>query len=181
MSNLCLSKVGNHWLVLRIVCLLPIQCHAIIWTNAGDKIEWNFSIEKTTIFTQEIYIENIICKMVAILSQPQQFFFSFYQLLHFLQKLVPKGISLITHWGRVTHKYISIFLTIIGWDNGLLPGLCKAIIRTNAGILLIGPLGINFSEILIEILTISFKEMCLKVSSANWRRFCLSLNVIISL
>ena len=32
----------------------------------------------------------------------------------------------------------------------LLTGWCQAIIWTNAGILLIGPLGINFSEIFIE-------------------------------
>ena len=43
-------------------------------------------------------------------------------------------------------------LTIIGSDNGLSPERRQAIIWTNAGILLIGPLGTNFSEILIEIL-----------------------------
>ena len=35
-------------------------------------------------------------------------------------------------------------LTIIGSDNGLSPGRRQAIIWTNAGILLIGPLGTNF-------------------------------------
>ena len=45
-------------------------------------------------------------------------------------------------------------------------------------ILLIGPLGTNFSEILIEILAFSFKKMCLKLSSAKWRPFCLGLNVL---
>ena len=38
-------------------------------------------------------------------------------------------------------------------DNGLSPGRRKAIIWTNAGISLIGPLGTNFSEILTEIIT----------------------------
>ena len=42
-------------------------------------------------------------------------------------------------------------LTIIGSDNGLSPDRCLAFIRTNAGILLIGPFGTYFSEILIEI------------------------------
>ena len=42
-------------------------------------------------------------------------------------------------------------LTNIGADNGLSPGRHQAIIWTNAGILLIGRLGTNFSEILIEI------------------------------
>ena len=69
-------------------------------------------------------------------------------------------------------------LTIIGSDNGLSPGRRQAIIWTNAGILLIGPLGTNFSEILIEILTFSFKKMRLKMSSAKRRPFCLGLNVL---
>ena len=37
----------------------------------------------------------------------------------------------------------------IGSDNGLSPGRRQAIIWTNVGILLIEPLGTNFSEILI--------------------------------
>ena len=68
-------------------------------------------------------------------------------------------------------------LTIIGSDNGLLPGRRQAIIWTNTGILLIGPLGTNFIEILIGIQTFSFKKMHLKMSSAKWRPFCLGLNV----
>ena len=60
------------------------------------------------------------------------------------------SIHSLTHWGRVTNIYVSN-LTIIGSDNGLSPGRRQAIIWTNAGILLIGPLGTNFSEILIQI------------------------------
>ena len=86
-------------------------------------------------------------------------------------------ISPLTHWGRVTHKCVSK-QTIIGSDNGLSPGRRPAIIWTNAGILLIGTLGTNFSEILIEIRIFSFKKMGLKVSSAKWRPFCLGLNVL---
>ena len=70
----------------------------------------------------------------------------------------------LTHWGRET---------IIGSDNGLTPGRRQAIFWTNAGILLIGPLSTNFSEILIKISTFSFKKMRLKVSSAKWRPCCL--------
>ena len=62
----------------------------------------------------------------------------------------------LTHWGLVTHICISK-LTIIGSDNGLAPDRRQAIIWTNARILLIGPLGINLSEILNDILTFSFK------------------------
>ena len=86
-------------------------------------------------------------------------------------------IDILTHWGRVTHICVSK-ITIIGSDNGLSPGRRQAIIWTNAGLLLNGSLGTNFTEILLEILTFSFKEMRLKVSSAKWRPFCLSLNVL---
>ena len=86
----------------------------------------------------------------------------------------------LTHWGRGTHICVSN-LTIIDLDNGLLSGQRQAIIWTNAGILFIGPLGTNFSEILIKILTFSFKIMYLKVSSGKWRPFCLGLNVLMSI
>ena len=72
----------------------------------------------------------------------------------------------LTHWVRVTHICVGK-LTIIGSDNGLSPDRRQAIIWTNAGLLLIGPLGINFSEIFIEIQTFSLKKMRLKMSSAK--------------
>ena len=81
-----------------------------------------------------------------------------------------------THWGRVTHICVGK-LIILGSDNGLAPGRRQAIIWISAGVLLIGPLGTNFSEILIAIQTFSFKKMHLKMSSAKWRLFCLGLNV----
>ena len=65
----------------------------------------------------------------------------------------------------------------IGSDNGLSAVRHQAIIWTNADILSIGPLGINFDEILMEIKTFSFKKMRLKMSSAKSRPFCLVLNV----
>ena len=83
----------------------------------------------------------------------------------------------LTHWGRVTHYCVGE-LTIIVSDNGLSPERRQAIIWTNAGILLIGPYGTNFSEISIELLAFSFTKMSLKVTSAKWRPFCLGLNVL---
>ena len=67
-------------------------------------------------------------------------------------------------------------LAIIGSDNGLSPGRRQAISWTNAGILLIGPFGTNFNEILIGIQTFSFKKMDLKMSSAKGRLFSPGLN-----
>ena len=85
----------------------------------------------------------------------------------------------LTHWGRVTHICVGK-LNIIGSDNGLSPGRRQAIIWTNAGILLIEPLGTKFNETLIEIHTFSFKKMHLKMSSAKRRPFCLGPNVLMA-
>ena len=88
-----------------------------------------------------------------------------------------RTMGVLTHWGRVTHICVSE-LTIIGSDNGLSPERRQAIIWTSAGILLIGPLRTNFSEISIKIHIFSFKKMHLKMSSGKWRPFCLGLNVL---
>ena len=84
--------------------------------------------------------------------------------------------NLLTHWGRVTHICVGK-LTNIGSANGLSSERRQAIIWTNAGILLSGPLGTNFSEISIEIQTFSLKKIRLKMSSANCS-FRLGLNVL---
>ena len=105
--------------------------------------------------------------------EPSMFVFKHFQYL--FEGMV---ISLsLTHWGRVTHICVSKII-IIGSDNGLSPDRRQAIIWTNAGILLIGPWGTNFSEISIGIQTFSFKKMHVKMSSAKWRPFCLGLNML---
>ena len=70
-------------------------------------------------------------------------------------------------------------LAIFGSDNGLSPGWRQAIIWTNDGILSIGPLWMNFSELLININTFSFKKMHFVMSSAKWQALCLGLFVLI--
>ena len=79
---------------------------------------------------------------------------------------LPRASLALTHWGRLTHICVNK-LTIIGSDNGLSPGL-----------LLIGPLGTNVSDILIGIQAFLLKKMHLKVSSAKWRPFCRGPNVL---
>ena len=79
--------------------------------------------------------------------------------------------AILIHWGRVTHICVSKLIGISS-DNGLSPGRRQAIIWTNAGLLSIGPLGTNVSEILIKIQSFSFTKMHLKTSSAKRRPFC---------
>ena len=60
---------------------------------------------------------------------------------------------------------------MIGLDNGLPPGRRQVIISTNAGILLIGYLETNISEILIGTYTFSLKKLRLEMSSENGVNF----------
>ena len=89
----------------------------------------------------------------------------------------PSKISTLTHWGRVTHICVSE-LTIIGSDNGLSPVRRHAIIWTNAGILLIGPLGTNFNEIFNRNSYNFIEENAFENVVWKWRPFCLDLNVL---
>ena len=82
----------------------------------------------------------------------------------------------LTHWGRVMHICVSKLNSIVS-DNGLSPGRRQAITWTNDGILLIGPLGTNFSETFSKIPTFSFKKMHLKTSSAKWLPFFVSASM----
>ena len=95
----------------------------------------------------------------------------------FENSVTVKRCWLLTHLGRVTYICASKLPTI-GSDNGLAPGRRQAISWTNAGLLLIGHLWTNFSEILIEIRIFSFKKMHFKESSAKWRSCCLGLHVL---
>ena len=82
----------------------------------------------------------------------------------------------LTNGDRVTHICVSK-LTIIGLGNDLSPGRHQAIIRTNAGILLIQILRTYCSEILCEFHIFSLKT-ALKNASAKSRQFCLNLTVL---
>ena len=80
---------------------------------------------------------------------------------------------------RLSDAYICVSkLTIIGSYNGLSSGGRQAIICTNVGTSLIGPLRTNFGKILIKIDIFSYEKMHLKMSSGNLRPFCLGLNVL---
>ena len=91
----------------------------------------------------------------------------------------PEMPPVVFNVDSLTHICVSK-LTIIGSENDLLPGRHQAIIWTNAGILLIWPLGINFNQILIEINTFSLEKIYLKMSSGKWHPICLSLSVLTS-
>ena len=91
----------------------------------------------------------------------------------YMALILQTKVKCLTHWGRVMHICISK-LTIIVSDNGLSPAWCHVIISANAGILLIGPLWINFNVILIKIHTFSFTKIYLKMAAILSRPQCVN-------
>ena len=81
----------------------------------------------------------------------------------------------LNHWGRVTHICVSK-LTIIDLDNGLSLDRRQAIIWTNAGILLIGPLGTKFNETSIFIQENPFETVVWKMAAILPRPQCVNID-----
>ena len=66
-----------------------------------------------------------------------------------------------------------------GWEVAdVLYGAKPLSERCNAGILLIEPLGANFSGSSIKLQQFSFRKVHLKMSSTKWQPFCLGLDVL---
>ena len=179
------SLVGEVW--CYVSNLIPLPATRVSWPvhvavfiiEYGQLVHWVWTLQQKLTFVgyKFIWDKCMLGKLPWIQLGPQLSWSNSWNLHMAGSWQVPHLCSwfALTHWGRVTHIYVSK-LTIIGSDNGLSPGGRQAIIWTNDGILLVRDLGTNFSEILIEIQTFSFWKNHLKVSSAKWRPFCLSLN-----
>ena len=76
---------------------------------------------------------------------------------------------------RPGRKYVSVNKVNIGSDNDLASVWHQAVLWTNVGVLLLEPLGTNFSEIWNKVQTYSYKKMSLKMLSAKWWSFCLKV------
>ena len=140
----------RNWSSLTQVMACCLTAPSITWTNVDLKVR--SCDNHMNAISQEIHQPSIT---------------KFSLKINYLQCLSNfPGPNVLTHWGRVTHICVSK-LTSISSDNGYSPGRRQAINWTNARILLIGPLGTNFNEILIEIHTFSFKKMRLKMSSGK--------------
>ena len=160
MTHICVSELGQHWFRYWLVAW-SVPSHYLNQCSllSIGPLRTNFSEIQIKILC--LSFKKMHLKFPSVKWRP-----------------FCRGGDELTHWGRVTHICVGN-LTIIVSDNGLSPYRRQAIIWTNAGILLTGPLGTSFSEILVEILTFSFKKMRLKVSFAKRRPFCLGLNVLI--
>ena len=168
--------------------LAPVRRQAIIWTNdVWGVIFWQpYGSYVFTYLGVELYGKYIVLKSFQFCQFLSWDLFYNVSRENFRNKeqIHPETENnnsirqmILIHWGRVTHICV-IELTIIGSDNGLSPGRPQAIIWHNARLLLIEPLGTNFSEISIGIQRFSFTKMHLNMSFAKWRPFCLGLNVL---
>ena len=134
------------------------------WLN---KSKWSFSTQITEgaryvyPMVGEWVTRREVCYLMASVTKNSCFDLPCYKETRSLRCVCnmgyPSGTHLNSDWGRVKHICVSN-LTTIGSVNGLSPGRRQAITWTNAGILLIGPLGTNFSEILIGIPTFFIQE-----------------------
>ena len=135
------------------------QCWLIDnWSMRNKIMIFFYFNQNTIIFIHKDTFANIICIMAGALFR----------------------LDALTHWGWVMHMSLSKSNTIDSY-SGLSPGRCQSIIWTNVGILLVWPLGTNFSEMLLEIQTFPFMKMHLKMLSVKWRQFYLGLNVLTDL
>ena len=148
--------LGQHW--LRYGVTIAWQHQTISWSSVDifyhERISVNLYSEFKTFYSRKTHLDLWFAKW---------------------RPFCP-GLSILTHWDRVTHICVSK-LTTTGPDNGLSSGRRQAIIWTNAWILLIQTLGTN-NDILIEIDTFSIKKMYLKMSSGKWRPFCSGFYVL---
>ena len=168
----------------------PVPCHSMApqgHNDWNDASQWQCILSCMFIYrilSVHFPLSCVVC-MISFNFTPFSscvvacIYVDWYEMFHiWISVWLKLDFSLVlTHWGLMTHVCISK-LTNIGSDNGLSPGWCQAIIWTNAGILFIGILGTNFSEILSEIHVFSFKRMHLKMLSAKWPQLCLCLNVL---
>ena len=79
------------------------------------------------------------------------------------------------------YMHQSVSWVSIGSDNGLSPIQRQAIILASAVLMTIGPIGINFNEILIKIPNFSFTKMHVNILCAKWLPFCPGRDELIQL
>ena len=138
-----------------------------------------------TVFLLHIYIHDLLFFLSLLLCQgdfqriciPWNSLMIFHNFcLRFINSEIANGITMsqrvLINSSPPSTAYMSVNRISIGSDNGLLPIWCQAIIKTNAGLLSIGPYGTNFRGILIKKQNFSFIKMHFKMSAVKWQPFC---------
>ena len=97
--------------------------------------------------------------------------------LHLQMHCISNVILCIVRWIYWIYEEVN-WLIEAEWPIYARLGRHQAIIWTNAGMLLTGPLETNISQIVFEIQTFSLKKMHLKMSPGKYRPFCLGFSVL---
>ena len=130
---------------------------------------WQFYGTQPLFFPVITHVQNIYIYMMTF---PKMW--SLLIMSQAISRFVIGGLSLLTHWGWVTHSCIGN-LTIIGSDKGWSAGWYQAIIWTDAGIWLIRLLGTHFIEFLWRFF---IQKMYLEALSAKGQPFYLGPNML---
>ena len=162
-------------ILLHLAAYCKAKCHNKIVADFTHTKQYLWAVSTIIKFSVEIdvrfFFSQYILQRCTAINEPQSEFIG--HAVHFLQYVICLIITtnldlsrlvgghLASHLGRVTHICVSN-LAIIVLDNGLLPGRHQAIISPNAGILLLWPLGRNFSGIFMRNCNIGIQENALK-------------------
>ena len=100
--------------------------------------------------------------------------------LHKFSEILQTTVLTLASWQKAIHSLgpSDAYASLVQIDNGLSPARCQTIIGNNAGILLIGSLGLKSNETLFEIRKFSFKKIHSKMSPGIRRPCCLGCNVL---
>ena len=127
-----------------------IQCWLCIDWTTRNKLQWS-SNQDTKIFIHQNACENALCEMGAIWSSGW-----------WVNSFSPSATYMSQWIGSASAQIMACRLF----------GAKPLSYITSAGLLSIGPLETNISEILIQIQNFSFTKMHLKISSAKRWPFC---------
>ena len=153
--------LGQYWPILKSLYGVtgPLSVNSIYkWCIGGHIYTW-------TRWVNIIFVSVYVTQWLNTSRPRQMTAISHTTFSHAFPWMKMGEFRLEFRWSLFLGLQLTIFH--IGADNGLAPIRRQAIIWTNAGILLTGPLGRNL-----------FKKMHLKMSSLKCWPFCLSLNVL---
>ena len=159
-----------YWLFRGSFSKTVVLLWVLIWYDTKVLIQWCRNEIPDNLFVTHFFFQISLKESVCILIRSSWSLFTKAPLTTSHLHWVIWSFVFLTHWGRVTHICVCN-LTIIGSDNGLSPGRRQAIIWTSAGILLIGTLGTNFSEISIGVPTFHSRKFTWKCRLRNGVHF----------
>ena len=169
------TKNGTFWKIWRVLGTTYDIIVLVWWTHDRD-------CKRKHIHRDHVLSQWEVMSHCNVISHWQGAFTKWF--MHTYLRLLSKALRMKwckACWNRMppttVRKHAADWI-IINSDNGLAPVRCQAISLTNADLLSIWPVGINFGEILIKIYKFSFKIMHFKMSSAKRRPFCSVVHVL---